>query len=165
MRQMRLRVGCEFQYETTWPTPAVMLVRPYDDDTHRIIHETWESEPAIAVHEYRDLYANRCQRLVLPAGTATLRYDAVVEVSGAPDEVDRQAVQVPVEDLPDDVLVYTLASRYCLSDALCDTAWRLFGETEPGWARVQAVCDWIHTNIQYGMKSTPLTTALDVFDA
>jgi transglutaminase-like putative cysteine protease len=63
------------------------------------------------------------------------------------------------------VLVYTLPSRYCLSDALSNAAWDLFGSAEPGWARVQAVCDWIHANIRYGQQSTPLTTALDVYEA
>ncbi|MDQ6908880.1 MAG: transglutaminase family protein, partial [Chloroflexota bacterium] len=54
---------------------------------------------------------------------------------------------------------------YCLSDALSNTAWELFGGSEMGWARVQAVCDWIHDNIVYGLKSTGLTTAVDVYEA
>jgi transglutaminase-like putative cysteine protease len=42
-------------------------------------------------------------------------------------------------------------------------AWQLFGTMEPGWARVQAICDWVHSNIrfQYG-SSNSLTTAADV---
>jgi transglutaminase-like putative cysteine protease len=44
------------------------------------------------------------------------------------------------------------------------TAWELFGHTDLGWRRVQAICDWVHENItfQYG-ASNPLTTAVDVF--
>src|SRR5947209_20005699 len=98
-------------------------------------------------------------------GEQVFRYDALVEVSGEPDEVAADAVQMPVEELPDDVLHYTLPSRFCLSDELSDTAWQLFGDTEPGWARVQAICDWVHNNIrfQYG-TSNPRTTALDVYE-
>jgi transglutaminase-like putative cysteine protease len=72
---------------------------------------------------------------------------------------------MPVEELPDDVLHYTLPSRFCLSDMLSDTAWQLFGSIEPGWARVQAICDWVHTNIrfQYG-TSNSMTTALDIYE-
>jgi transglutaminase-like putative cysteine protease len=62
-------------------------------------------------------------------------------------------------------LLFTLPSRYCLSDELSDTAWDLFGNTWPGWERVQAVCDWVHQNVrfQYG-TSTPRTTAVDVYE-
>ncbi len=80
-----------------------------------------------------------------------------------PDDIVPDALQLPVEDLPDDVLIYTLPSRFCLSDTLSDMAWQLFGNTEPGWARVQAICDWVHSNIrfQYG-SSNSLTTAADI---
>jgi transglutaminase-like putative cysteine protease len=163
-RAMRLRVGCEFAYESTWQTPAVLLVHARDDDPHHILTETWETLPDVPTHGYRDVYNNRCQRLSLPMGASTLRYDAVVEISGAPDDVDTSAVQHPVEELPDDVILFTLPSRYCLSDALSNTAWELFGGAPLGWGKVQAVCDWIHDNIEYGVKSTPLTTALEVYE-
>ena len=162
---MELRVGCEFEYETPAPTPAVLLVEPHRDAPHQVLHATWETEPALPTHTYHDLFGNLCRRFVLPVGRTRLRYDAVVAISGAPDEVNPSARQVPVEELPDEVLVYTLPSRYVLSDVLSDKAWELFGATAPGWGRVQAVCDWIHVNIQYGLQSTPLTTALDVFEA
>jgi transglutaminase-like putative cysteine protease len=162
---MRVRVGCEFQYEATWPAPAVLLVRARDDDPHRILHERWAPQPGLPTHDYYDLYHNRCQRLTLPIGPSSLTYDAVVEISDEPDAVDTAAIQHPVEELPDDVIVFTLPSRYCLSDALSNTAWELFGGSAMGWARVQAVCDWINANITYGLKSTGLTTAVDVYEA
>lgn len=162
---MRVRVGCEFQYESEWPTPGVVLVHARDDDAHRIVREAWETAPDLPSHGYKDLYNNRCQRLTLPVGPFMLRYDAAVEIAGTPDDVDWSAPQIPVQYLPDDVLLYTLPSRYCLSDALSNTAWELFGGSPMGWGRVQAVCDWINANITYGLKSTGLTTALDVYDA
>ena len=146
-------------------TPAVLLVQARDDDPHRILHETWEPNPPLPTQNYYDLYHNRCQRLILPVGPSALRYDALIEIAGDPDDVDRLHPQLPVEELPDDLIFYTLPSRYCLSDALSNTAWELFGGSDPGWARVQAVCDWINANIEYGGKSTPLTTALDVYNA
>jgi transglutaminase-like putative cysteine protease len=162
---MRIRVGCEFKYDATWPAPAVLLVKARDDDPQRIIEESWKPDPALPTHDYYDLYGNRCQRLTLPVGPSTLMYDALVEISGEPDEVETSAIQHPVEELPDDVVLYTLPSRYCLSDALSNTAWELFGGAAMGWARVQAVCDWINEHIKYGLKSTGLTTAVDVYEA
>jgi transglutaminase-like putative cysteine protease len=81
------------------------------------------------------------------------------------DEIAPDAVQMPVEDLPDNMLHYTLPSRYCLSDILSDMAWQLFGNTEPGWARVQAICDWVHTNIhfQYGTSNLH-TNAVEIYE-
>ena len=160
---MQIRVGCEFRYESTWPTPAIMQVQPHPEIEQRILHEIWENTPQIAFHTYSDLYHNVCQRMIIPQGSQVLRYDATIEVSGKPDDVALDAMQHPVEELPDDVLIYTLPSRFCLSDELSDMAWQLFGSTEPGWGRVQAVCDWVHSNIrfQYG-TSNSLTTAADV---
>ncbi len=160
-----IRVGCEIRYEVSWPTPTVLQVQPRGDVVHHMLQETWETTPHLFLHAFRDIYNNICQRLVMPVGEQMVRYDALVEVSGEPDEVVADAVQMPVEDLPDDVLHYTLPSRFCLSDALSDAAWQLFGATEPGWGRVQAICDWVHSNIrfQYG-TSTPLTTAADVYE-
>jgi len=87
-----------------------------------------------------------------------------VSVPDEPDADGRQASQPLVEDVPGELLHFTLPSRYVLSDQLSDTAWKLFGHTDPGGARVQAICDWVHDNIQfqYG-ASDPLTTAMDVF--
>ncbi len=162
---IQLRVGCEFTYSSEWPTPAIVQVEPHQDAAHRILSESWETVPAVPSHQYTDVYGNRCRRLTVPPGEFTMRYDARIEVSAYPDEVDAGAQQQPIDELPDGTIFYTLASRYCLSDALSDTAWKLFGQTPPGWARVQAICDWCHNNIRYESGcSTPLTTALDVFN-
>lgn len=162
---MLLRVGCEFGYESSWATPAVVLVRPHPDPPHRVVRETWEADSTAPGSGYLDLFRNQCDRLLLPVGASVVRYDATVDVSGEPDPVAPDAVQHPVEDLPSETLVYTLASRYCFTESLAQVAWRLFGHVEPGWSRVQAVCDWIHENIRYGLQSTPLTTAVDVYVA
>ena len=75
------------------------------------------------------------------------------------------AAQHPVEDLPEDVLVYLLGSRYCETDHLSDTAWRLFGHTPPGWARVQAICDFVHSHIAFNYADArPTRTAWEAFN-
>ncbi len=160
---MRIRVGCEFRYEATWPTPTVIQVQPRPDGQHKIVEERWQTTPDIQSHMYHDSFGNPCRRLVMPQGKQVWQYDAIAEVPGELEPYVPDAVQVPVEELPDETLVFTLPSRFCLSDVLSDQAWSLFGSTEPGWARVQAICDWVHNNIrfQYG-TSNPTTTAADV---
>ena len=165
-RRLRVRVGCEFHYDAPGPTPTVWQVRPRAESTQLLVSESWETKPASARSSYHDSYGNICDRLTLPAGQTIVRYDAEVEVPGVYDDVDTTAPQIPVESLPDDTMVYLLPSRFCPSDVLRDRAWQLFGATEPGWARVAAVCDWVHENVQFQIgSSNPLTSSLDVWDS
>jgi transglutaminase-like putative cysteine protease len=162
---MHIRVGCEFTYEANGPTPTVLLVQPHPDAEQKLLREVWKFTPHLDMHSYLDVFDNVCQRVLLNRGEHVLTYDALVEVTDEWDAFAPDAVQTPVENLPDEVLVYTLPSRFCLSDVLANTAWQLFGNTTPGWSRVQTICDWVHNHIrfQYG-SSTSLTTAVDVFE-
>ena len=60
------------------------------------------------------------------------------------------AQQMLIEDLPSNALEFLLGSRYCETDRMLDLAWNLFKDTPPGWARVQAVCDYVHNHITFG---------------
>jgi transglutaminase-like putative cysteine protease len=159
---MWLRLGCEFEYAATHPTPSLWQIRVRPDGAQRLLEEEW-SAPARATW-YLDSYANVCDRVMLPSGASVVRYDALAEVSGASDQVPHGAGPTAIEDLPDEAFVYLLPSRYCWPDVLHDEAWRLFGDTEPGWPRVEAVSTWVHTNIRYEMgATTAATTAIDVY--
>jgi len=159
-----VRIGCHFDHEAVGATPSLWQVRPRPDGPHRIESESWET-PA-PTRSYVDAYGNLCDRLTLPAGPSTLRYDATVEVPMAFDEFDISANQASIDDLPDETFVYLLPSRFCWPDVLYDAAWEMFGATDPGWARAQAVSDWVHENIRYEVgASTPLTTAYDVWQS
>ena len=160
----RLRIGCEFVYHADIPTPTVFQVQPTTSADVSVADEEWSFEPAAEVRRYTDLYGNPCLRTVLPAGASVLRYAAVATVPDAVDDADETAAENPVAELPDDVLLYTLPSRYCLPDMLADEAWKQFADLPPGYPRVQAICDHVHNHLtfQYG-SSTATSTALDVF--
>ena len=147
--------------------PAVVLLRAASDGGVTVERETWHVQPInSSFSDLVDVYGNRARRVVIGAGKASLRYDAEVTTSGALDEVSPQAAQHRVEDLPGEILIYMLASRYCLSDLLSDVAVNLFGTTPLGWERVQAVCDWVHDNVRFDYGATrPETTSVDVFQA
>ena len=114
---------------------------------------------------YRDLFGNWCSRMVAPAGRMRLAADGVVRDSGLPDPVFASAVQHAVEDLPADTLVYLLGSRYCETDRLSEIAWQLFANTAPGWARVQAICDFVHRHIAFGYEHARATrTAWEAYE-
>jgi len=161
-----IRVGCEFRFAAPLPVPAVVLVRARPDGGVMIERETWHVQPNASFSDLVDIYGNRPRRVVIGAGKASLRYDADVTASAALDEAGSGAAQHSVEDLPGELLIYTLASRYCLSDTLSDAAVDLFGTTPLGWDRVQAVCDWVHDNVHFDYgASRPDTTSVDVFEA
>ena len=162
---MRVRVGCEFAYESIGFTPTVWQVRPRMGMGQPIVRESWVTSPDLPRTSYIDGFGNVCDRVTLPSGGIDVRYDAEVEVSGLLDDVDEHARQVPIESLPDDAMSFLLPSRFCQSDLLRERAWALFGDTPPGWARVVAVCDWVHANVQFQAESSNATTsALDIWD-
>ena len=88
--------------------------------------------------------------MLAPPGRITFRADFLVADSGLPDPATPDAVQHPVQDLPDEVLLFLLASRYCETEQLIAEAWSLFGATQPGWPRVQAIVDYTHQRIRFG---------------
>lgn len=162
-RVRQLRAGCEFVYLAQAATPAVFQVEPRDEAPVKLVRQQWSVQPQARLRRYRDLYGNPCVRLILPAGRSVLRYDAVTRVPDATEDTNIQAPQLPPDDLPDDVLIYTLPSRFCLPDLLGNEAWSRFGHIPAGYGRVQAICDYVHTHLTFSYgSSNPWTTASDV---
>jgi len=158
-RTRRLRVGCTFQYQVAAPTPATIQVAVDPHGVVRVVDEQWELHPAQPISTFTDLYGNRNRRTVLGRGPASITYRSDVDVPSAPDPCDTDARQQPVEELPGEVLHYLLASRYVESDALAGTAWDLFGETEPGWSRTQAICTWVNRNLSFEYGASDWSTS------
>lgn len=162
---MRVRVGCQFTYENTYPTPMMLVVRPRAVYHHAVVDERWHVAPSVPLHEYTDGFGNTIWRLQAPVGALEVRYDAVADVPPTPDPQHWDLPKTPVEDLPDEVIVYTLPSRHCPSDLFVNDAWQMFGHIEGGWTQVQAVCNWLHANIAYQKGSTSTTTGWDAYQA
>lgn len=166
-----ITVGFEMVFELPQASPlmTMLFLHPTRLSTLRSAEqwsaEQWPASNSLGVREYRDMYGNRCGRLFANSGTLKISSNATVEDDGLPDHHDPFAVQHPVQDLPDEVLVYLLSSRYCEVDSeLKDIAWSLFGSTIPGWQRVQAICDYVHQAIRFDYTRARATrTALDVF--
>ncbi|CAN5254750.1 transglutaminase family protein [soil metagenome] len=148
---MLIRAGYEIRYETDVATPmlAMLSIHPSRSKDlvtpHRIV-----AAPDVPMYDYPDVFGNTCTRITVPAGGLTLSCDFTIHDDGLPDPAAPGAEQHALEDLPDDVLVFLLGSRYCESDRLSDVAWSLFGGVTPGWARVQAIVDFTHDHIRFG---------------
>jgi transglutaminase-like putative cysteine protease len=163
---MRLRVGFEMIYDFPQPTPMIMVLGAhFTRASDVIVPDYLTTSPAVPITPYRDMFGNWCSRIVAPAGLMRLAADGIIRDSGLPDPVATSAIQHAVEDLPPDTLVYLLGSRYCETDRLSEVAWQLFQNTPLGWARVQAICDFVHRHIAFGYEHARATmTAWEVYN-
>ena len=163
---MLIRLGYEIAIECLRPTPLISLLEIHDDRQPDIKRQTRVlTSPSVQDQPYRDLFGNVCRRFVAPAGSFRILYDAVIEASDLPDEVNALATETPVEKLPDECLSYLLGSRYCETDHMSGTAWSLFGHLPPGWARVQAICDFVHNRLSFSYGYARATrTAAQAFE-
>jgi transglutaminase-like putative cysteine protease len=150
---MRLRIGYELVYDLPQPTPVISVLNVHHTRVSDLeAPDHMRLEPSVALWAYRDSFGNWCTRFLAPAGTMRISTDTVIRDTGLPDPVVPGAAQMPVETLPEECIVFLLASRFCDSDRMLDLAWSLFGTTQPGWARVQAVCDLVHNHIAFGYE-------------
>jgi transglutaminase-like putative cysteine protease len=163
---MLIRIGFEMVFEVPAPAPMLLMLGLRSEREASVRRPGGlRVEPEAPVRGYTDGFGNHAARLLAPAGRLILRDDLIVEDSGLPDPVAPDAKQIPVQDLPSDVLVYLLSSRYCEVERLLEVAWRLFGTTPEGWGRVQAICDWVHENVRFDYQSArPTKTAHDVYE-
>jgi transglutaminase-like putative cysteine protease len=162
---IKIRVGYELIYDFPQPTPVIMVLGAHFTRASDVIKPDFlTTAPSVPITPYRDAFGNWCSRIMAPEGRMVLTGDGVVRDSGMPDIVVPSAPQHAVEDLPSETIGYLLGSRYCETDRLSDAAWQLFAGTPPGWARVQAICDYVHNHITFGYEhARPTKTAWDAF--
>jgi transglutaminase-like putative cysteine protease len=163
---MLIRVGHEISLTFLQPTATVLMLYLHPSHAATVREpECLQIEPWTPLSEYLDLYGNRCGRILAPAGRVVFRNDAIVEDSGEPDPQVWDAPQHNVENLPDDVLLFLLASRYCEVDSeLREIASTQFSQTLPGWSRVVEICNFVHQHIRFDyMQARANRTALETF--
>jgi transglutaminase-like putative cysteine protease len=159
----RLQIDCTLDYQIDATSEFVFLIHAAKGVGQTLIHETLQIEPQIPFRTYcDDRSGNRFLRLQAQAGPFKVVYKALVDRMIEPEDLNAQ--EVPVHDIPDDVLHFLLPTRYCESDLLGPDTAQLFGQLPQGHSRVQAVCEWVRTNIEYRIGTTnATTTARDVF--
>jgi transglutaminase-like putative cysteine protease len=148
---LKICAGYDIAFECFEEVPMVLMLsvhpsRQPDLLTDHIIRFS----PDVNARDYLDKFGNICTRLVVPPGLIEIRNEFMIRDSGLADEVAPDAVQIPLDELPDDALVYLLGSRYCDTEKLSETAWKVFGHITGGWQRVQAICDYVHDRVEFG---------------
>jgi transglutaminase-like putative cysteine protease len=162
---MLIRLGYDIIFETYLPVPFVALlkVHPAREKDLREPDEL-KIEPATDLGCYIDSFGNNCCRFLAQPGQIRLTNSTLIYDTGEPDPVSPTAREIPVQELPSEVLQYLLNSRYCEVDRMSNIAAELFGGVAPGWNRVQAVCSWVHERVTFGYQyANAMKTAMDVF--
>jgi transglutaminase-like putative cysteine protease len=150
---VKIRAGYDIAYQCFQQTPMTLMLSVEPARVGDLLSEhRIQFSPNIASRDYVDMFGNTCTRILAPAGLIEIRNDFLIADSGLPDEVAPGARQLDVNDLPDNVLVYLLGSRYCDTQKLLPLAWSLFGGVTPGWQRVQSICDYAHDRICFGYE-------------
>ncbi|MDP2852499.1 MAG: transglutaminase family protein [Gallionella sp.] len=155
---MKLKVGYELNYEFPQPTPVILMLNVHYSRTSDLLGpDNVILTPSVPIDGYRDGFGNWCSRLVAPPGQMRITSNSVVNDTGKSDPLVRGAMQIAVEKLPEEALVFLVASRFCDSDRMLDLAWKLFGGRSTGWARVQEICDFVHAHITFGYQHARVT--------
>jgi transglutaminase-like putative cysteine protease len=159
----RFDIDCELAYELGGDCDFLFLVHALNGVGQQLVEESLEITPALDTHVFEDpTMHHRFLRLHAKPGPLSLRYRA--QVLRLPDPDPTGFGECPIATLPDALLHNLMPTRYCESDLMGRTAQKLFGDVAPGHARVKAICDWIHTHVDYEVGSTcATTTARDVF--
>jgi transglutaminase-like putative cysteine protease len=146
---LTVRVGCHIVYETSAPTAILLVLKPRHGGNQVVVQQQLTFTPHLSFYAFEDAHGNLTDRAVLQPGENIIHHDALVSVSSLPDNPEPTGLPVLVYQLPPETLRYTLPSRYCDSDKLLNFAWEQFGHIENGYQRIQAICDWVHNNIEY----------------
>jgi transglutaminase-like putative cysteine protease len=163
---MLIRLAYDIQFDLPADVAMVALLHVHPSRTHDLLEpDELQTEPKLNVTSYLDTFGNRCTRFMAPRGHLRLSCSALIKDSGNPDPVSHVAQETPVADLPNELLRFLLASRYCEVDLFANIAFQLFGQITPGWPRVQAICDWVHSWVKFDyQQARPTKTAMDVYN-
>ncbi|MEW4567720.1 transglutaminase family protein [Tautonia sp. JC769] len=156
---MRLAVRVAATYELQDESFGCLMVEPaLGGERHRVVEERLTTSPIRLCELGRDFYGNPRRQFVAPKGRFAFEFSATVEVEPNA-EIPADAVEHPPQELPPEVLIYTLPSRYCESDVLSRMAQSEFGGLAPGAGQVRAIADWVREHVEYRYGTTGPTTS------
>jgi len=165
---MLIRIGYDIELSVATPMALIYLLRVHPSRRDDLVApESVRVSGGLVPEEYIDTFGNHCGRVNVPVGMPTVRItnEALIRDCGELDEIDVDARQRDPTELPFSTLQFLLPSRYCEVDSeLLPFAWQQFGSVAPGWARVAAICDFVHQHLTFNYKTArPTRTALDAF--
>jgi len=160
----KIKVDCELRYIASDSSDFVFNIQAAQTTWQDIFEEKITfNQDAEATFGLGHTGQNRLLRISNVIGEFNIHYQATVSVK-YPEPMGFEN-EMRIGELPLEIIPYTWPSRYCESDQIAQLANDLFGELPQGYSRVQAICEWIHKNIEYQVGVTNSTTSsLQVLD-
>ena len=163
----RVRIGytLDLDYDVVGPADFIFILHAARSEQQRVLTEAVVIEPAVDWRvETEPHFGNRLLRLRAPAGPLHVRYMGTVEVDHYMAE-PQYVVATPIDGLPPETIPFLWSSRYCQADSVKELAWREFGNMTPGFAQVDAVCQWVRSQVEFRVgTSTIRTSALETLE-
>jgi transglutaminase-like putative cysteine protease len=162
---MQIKAGYTLTFDVPKPTPMLLTLNVHPSRQGDLLTpQQLRYDPPVQAWDYIDGFGNICTRLTAPAGRLSVSTSFEIYDNGERDVVASDAIQHNIRDLPDEVLVFLLGSRYCETDLLSNIAWTLFEHIPSGWTRVQAILDWVHNHIRFDYTlADPTRTAYGAY--
>ena len=157
---IRLKFDIELNYEiTSIPSDFIFNIHAAQTQHQSVVSEQLNiSQPVTPVIYTDQSYGTRYMRLQAAPGPLTVRYEATVDISHYVESPEKLA-EVPISQLPSEVLPYIYPSRYCQSDRLGKLATWEFAHFQPGYPRVQAIQDWVRRRTAFLSGSSNSNTS------
>lgn len=160
---IRLHLQVELDYEVDQHgADFVFNIHAAHTPSQVISDESVSLNQAIAAPVQTDpLTGNRYMRLRALPGNLHFNYMATVDLThhfGDPAQI----AEMPMNQLPLEVMSYIYPSRYCQSDRLVKLAINEFGGLWQGHSRVAAIQDWVRRRVTFiSNTSNSNTSAVD----
>ncbi|PWR23612.1 transglutaminase-like domain-containing protein [Zavarzinia compransoris] len=163
---MKIRLGYDISYDLPQATPMVLMLNVHASRMGDLLEaDEIKTDPLLPLHYYYDGFGNRCARVMAPKGRLRLTGRTLIADSGKQETLPVDMPQIPVQELPDETLVYLQGSRYCETDRMGNLAWSLFGKTREGWPRVLAILEWVRGHIKFDyMQARSTKSAIDAYN-
>ena len=159
---MKLSIEAELVYTFVDDTQVIANLEASRTSDQVILSESLDIQPPAKFLSDTTPYGDRSIRASL-SGDVTIRYSALVE-NNLRQLLPQSGLQHVWSELPSEVLPFLLPSRFCPSDKFMRFAQREFSSAGDGVARVMAILEWIHRNVDYvAGVSDAQTTAEETF--
>jgi len=145
---MWLNASCSLDFEIPTPTPFLLMLRPRSGWHQWVAREQYVLSPSVPAVEFTDLFGNLCQRLVAPPGAFSIKTSVEIETADFCD-VAPGAPFIDVQHLPEEVLPFLYASRYCESDRFTEMAADIGSGRAAGYDQCVAIVEYIRNAVQY----------------
>jgi transglutaminase-like putative cysteine protease len=161
---MKFQVHSEVAYSVFAPSTFIFNIHALRTSNQAVLEEILTLDPYIRIEEFTsNTSANRFVRVQVEQGmNFKIAYKATVDTSYKIIEQHQEMNAIPVVELDGDIIPFLFPSRYCQSDKLQRLAYNQFGKIENVFAKVMAITEWIHQNVEYlSGSSTSQTSAYD----